>query len=175
MIIIFVVDPIVILGLLVVAVLQTEKHLVKEIFVSNWYVNETDRGTVNPQNVMQLNLYAEKQGSAFWTYTDEPGTTTKETTTFSYHGNANREGDGATFYTYVDESQLLLRKLLHMHIYQTQFAKAMERNFGLMSMSLVPRRKKLLHFRIPEMDINLTSLRATDSCLWVMSKGLNCL
>lgn len=70
--------------------------------LSNWYVNETDRGTVNPQNVMQLNLNAHKVGS-FWTATDEPRTTNKETATFSYQGNANREGDGYTFYTYVDE------------------------------------------------------------------------
>lgn len=70
--------------------------------VSNWYVNETDRGTVNPQNVMQLNLNAHKVGS-FWTAVDEPNTTTKETTAYSYHGNASREGDGYTFYTYVDE------------------------------------------------------------------------
>ena len=71
--------------------------------LSNWYVNETDRGTVNPQNVMQLNLFAEKQGSAFWTATDEPRTTTKETSNYSYHGNAERSSDGYTFYTYVDE------------------------------------------------------------------------
>lgn len=70
--------------------------------VSNWYVNETDRGTVNPQNVMQLNLNANKVGS-FWTADDTAKTTMKETTDFSYHGNANREGDGATFYTYIDQ------------------------------------------------------------------------
>jgi len=70
--------------------------------LSNWYVNETDRGTVNPQNVMQLNLNAHKLGS-FWTYTDEPGTTTKETTSYSYHGNAQRSKDGYTFWTAVDE------------------------------------------------------------------------
>ena len=70
--------------------------------VSNWYVNETDRGTVNPQNVMQLNLSAEKQGSAFWTATDEMRTTNKETSNFSYHGNAERSTDGSKFYTFVD-------------------------------------------------------------------------
>jgi hypothetical protein len=71
--------------------------------MANWYVNETDRGTVNPQNVMQLNLSAEKQGSAFWTATDEARTTTKETSNYSYHGNAERSQDGYTFYTYTDE------------------------------------------------------------------------
>ncbi len=71
--------------------------------VSNWYVNETDRGTVNPQNVMQLNLFAEKQGSAFYTYDDTAKTTTKETLEYSYHGNAERSADGYTFYTYGDE------------------------------------------------------------------------
>ncbi len=71
--------------------------------VSNWYVNETDRGTVNPQNVMQLNLFAEKQGSAFYTYDDTAKTTMKETTEYSYHGNAERSTDGHTFYTYGDD------------------------------------------------------------------------
>lgn len=71
--------------------------------MANWYVNETDRGTVNPQNVMQLNLMAEKQGSAFWTATDTARTTTKETTDYAYSGNAQRSKDGYTFYTYTDE------------------------------------------------------------------------
>jgi len=71
--------------------------------ISNWYVNETDRGTVNPQNVMQLNLSAEKQGSTFWTAEDTAKTTMKETLEYSYHGNAQRSKDGNTFYTYTDE------------------------------------------------------------------------
>jgi hypothetical protein len=71
--------------------------------MANWYVNETDRGTVNPQNVMQMNLSAEKQGSAFWTATDTAKTTMKETTDFAYEGNAQRSQDGYTFYTYADE------------------------------------------------------------------------
>jgi hypothetical protein len=71
--------------------------------ISNWYVNETDRGTVNPQNVMQLNISAEKQGTTFWTYDDEANTTTKETTTYAYSGNSQRSQDGYTFWTHVDE------------------------------------------------------------------------
>lgn len=71
--------------------------------LSNWYVNETDRGTINPQNIMQLNLNAEKQGGKFYSYVDEPGTTTKETTNYSHQGNPSRGSDGSTFYTFVDE------------------------------------------------------------------------
>jgi len=70
--------------------------------MANWYVNETDRGTVNPQNVMQLNLSAEKQGSAFWTAVDTTRVTTKETTSFAYEGNSERSKDGYTFYTFID-------------------------------------------------------------------------
>jgi hypothetical protein len=71
--------------------------------MANWYVNETDRGTVNPQNVMQLNLSAEKQGSSFWTAVDTARTTNKETLEYSYEGNAQRSKDGFTFWTAVDE------------------------------------------------------------------------
>jgi hypothetical protein len=70
--------------------------------VSNWYVNETDRGLVNPQNVMQLNLMAEKQGSTFYSYDDVPKTRTIETTEFSYAGNVSREDLGTSFYSYGD-------------------------------------------------------------------------
>lgn len=69
--------------------------------LSNWYVNETDRGTVNPQTIMQLNLNANKLGS-FWTAEDTARTTTKETSSFSYHGNASRGSDGTVFYSYED-------------------------------------------------------------------------
>ena len=70
--------------------------------LSNWYVNETDRGTVNPQNVMQLNLFAANQGTAFWTAQDEARTTTKESTSYAYSGNAVREDQGTEFWTYQD-------------------------------------------------------------------------
>ena len=71
--------------------------------IANYYVNETDRGTVNPQNVMQLNLSAERQGSAFWTYVDEPKTTTKSTTEYAFAGNPSRGNDGELIYSFVDE------------------------------------------------------------------------
>jgi hypothetical protein len=70
--------------------------------MANWYVNETDRGTVNPQNVQQLNLYAANQGSAFYTYDDTLRTTTKETSDFSYSGNVSRGEMGSKFWTAVD-------------------------------------------------------------------------
>jgi hypothetical protein len=70
--------------------------------MANWYVNETDRGTVNPQTVEQLNLFAEKQGTTFYTYEDLPSTTMKETTEYSYAGNTARPDMGKTFYTYED-------------------------------------------------------------------------
>jgi hypothetical protein len=70
--------------------------------MANWYVNETDRGTVNPQNVEQLNLMAEKQGTTFYTYDDLPKTRMLETTQYSYAGNAARQDMGTKFYTYED-------------------------------------------------------------------------
>ena len=73
--------------------------------MANYYVNETDRGQVAPENVMQLNLHTQVKNGSFWTAIDEPGTTTKETTSYSYAGNVSRPKDGATFYTYVDEGK----------------------------------------------------------------------
>ena len=69
--------------------------------VSNWYVNETGRGEVNPANVEQLNL----KGNEVWnnlSFKDYQKTTTKETTEFAYAGNAQRENDGTEFWTYDD-------------------------------------------------------------------------
>jgi hypothetical protein len=72
--------------------------------MANWYVNETDRGTVNPQNVMQLNLSREGHGpTTQYLYDDLPKTSTGETTQYSYAGNASRGNDGEKFWTYVDE------------------------------------------------------------------------
>lgn len=80
--------------------------------IANWYVNETDRGTVNPQNVMQINLSAEKQGTTFWTADDTARPTMKETTEFSYSGNANRESDGHKFWTAVDDLRVTNKQTL---------------------------------------------------------------
>jgi hypothetical protein len=72
--------------------------------LSNWYVNETDRGTVNPQNVMQLNLTRERNGfTNSYRFEDLPKTTSKESTEYTYIGNASRENDGTKFWTYTDE------------------------------------------------------------------------
>jgi len=73
--------------------------------VANWYVNETDRGTVNPQNVMQLNLNTQVKNGSFWTAQDEPGTTRKETTDYAYSGNVSREDLGSKFWTFQDENK----------------------------------------------------------------------
>ncbi len=70
--------------------------------LTNWYVNETDRGTVNPQNIEQVNLTRAGQMGKFYTYTDLPAITNKETTEYAYAGNASRGNDGETFYTYTD-------------------------------------------------------------------------
>lgn len=71
--------------------------------MTNWYVNETDRGTVNPQNVMQLNLTRERNGMTdTYRYDDMPKVTNSETLQYSYHGNASRGKDGEKFWTYED-------------------------------------------------------------------------
>jgi hypothetical protein len=70
--------------------------------LTNWYVNETDRGTVAPNNIEQLNLNRQGQGSTFWTCDDEPGTTRRETTEFSHSGNPGRQDQGTKFWTYDD-------------------------------------------------------------------------
>ncbi len=80
--------------------------------MANWYVNETDRGTVNPQNVMQLNLSAEKQGSAFWTADDTARTTTRDTTNFSYAANPSRPRDGSKFYSFNDQPKTTKSEML---------------------------------------------------------------
>jgi hypothetical protein len=70
--------------------------------LSNWYVNETDRGTVAPTNIEQINLNRQGQGSTFWTYEDVPNITTKETIQFAYSGNPSREEQASTFWNYND-------------------------------------------------------------------------
>ena len=81
--------------------------------MANYYVNETQRGTVNPQNVMQLNLTAEKQGSAFVMFDDEMKSTTKETTQYSYSGNIDSvSSQGQKIYTYIDEPSTTRAEML---------------------------------------------------------------
>jgi hypothetical protein len=70
--------------------------------VSNYYVNETDRGSLNPANASQLNLKG-PDATTFYTYNDVPKTSTRETTNFAYSGDASRPKMGATFYTYTDD------------------------------------------------------------------------
>jgi hypothetical protein len=79
--------------------------------VSNWYVNETDRGTVNPSSIMQLNLSSTGQGSSFYTYIDLPKTRTIETTEFSYVGNTSRPDQKTTnSWKFVDDQKTTSRE-----------------------------------------------------------------
>jgi hypothetical protein len=69
--------------------------------LENWYVNETDRGSIHPSQVLQSNL----KGQDLWnnlSFVDPQKVTTKETTEYAYAGNATREDLGSTFWTYAD-------------------------------------------------------------------------
>jgi hypothetical protein len=77
--------------------------------ISNYYVNETDRGSVNPQNVEQLNLKGPNIISSY-NYDDTPKTTMKETTEYSYAGDASRPSQGSTFYTYDDAPKTTMKE-----------------------------------------------------------------
>jgi len=70
--------------------------------LTNWYVNETDRGTVNPQTILQVGINPQNKGSTFYTYEDVPNTTMKETTQYAYSGNAAREDLGTNFWNSID-------------------------------------------------------------------------
>ncbi len=69
--------------------------------LANYYVNETDRGSINPTIVEQINLKGPNVYNNL-SYTDQQKTTTKETTEFAYSGNAERQDKGSKFYTYED-------------------------------------------------------------------------
>jgi len=77
--------------------------------LTNYYVNETDRGTVAPENVSQLNLKGQNLGT-FYTYTDAPRTTMKETNEYSYSGDPGRQSQGSTFYTYIDDPKTTMKE-----------------------------------------------------------------
>lgn len=68
---------------------------------NNYYVNETGRGEVHPQNVEQLNLKGQDLFHNL-SFVDQQKTTTKETTEFAYAGNAVQEEKGTEFWTYGD-------------------------------------------------------------------------
>ncbi len=73
--------------------------------LNNWYVNQTGRGEVGPQNKEQVNI----KGQAKWnnlSFLDEQKVTTSETTLFSYSGNSQREQDGTEFWTYKDQPKV---------------------------------------------------------------------
>lgn len=70
--------------------------------LTNWYVNETDRGTVNPAMIEQINCNKQGIGSSFWTYEDSANTTRKETTEYSYAGNVAKSELGSKFWTFDD-------------------------------------------------------------------------
>ncbi len=62
--------------------------------LQNWYVNETDRGTVAPENVEQINVNRQGDGQTFITWADVAKTTVRETTEYAYAGNPNKHKTG---------------------------------------------------------------------------------
>lgn len=69
--------------------------------LTNYYVNETDRGQLAPNNVEQLNI----KGPNVYNNTsflDHQKVTNKETTDVNYQGNPERQSQAPTFYTYED-------------------------------------------------------------------------
>ena len=69
--------------------------------ITNFYVNETDRGNIGPTMIEQIALKGSEKG-AFITWVDEARVTNKETTEFSYSANPNRESDGQLINTWDD-------------------------------------------------------------------------
>jgi hypothetical protein len=85
--------------------------------VSNYYVNETDRGSLAPNNVSQINANRQDLGQTFNTWVDPQKTTIKETALFAYAANPNREGQGSSFVTWTDPQKTKMAET-------TQFAYA---------------------------------------------------
>ena len=77
--------------------------------MTNYYVNETDRGSINPTMVEQVNL----RGNPRWnnlSYRDGARTTMKETNEFSYQGNPNIDDKAPKFYTYKDVPKVTMKE-----------------------------------------------------------------
>lgn len=90
-------------------VINAASHIPKDGDLNNWYVNETGRGEINPQNESQLNL----KGQEVWnnlSFNDGQKVTTKETTEYAYAGNAQRENDGTEFWTYDDDLKTTIKE-----------------------------------------------------------------
>lgn len=77
--------------------------------INNFYVNETDRGQVNPQNASQLNLKGQNLIRSY-NYDDDPKTTMKETTEFAYAGDPNRTKAGTKFVTWTDPIKTTMKE-----------------------------------------------------------------
>ena len=77
--------------------------------LNNYYVNQTDRGTINPTLIEQVNLKG-KTTNTFNTWTDAPKTTMKETTEFAYAGDVYDKKSGYKFYTYKDEPKTTMKE-----------------------------------------------------------------
>lgn len=73
-------------------------------YVNDKYVNFTGRGQIYPTVVQQINLKGENIFSNNSIY--NPDVTTKQTTDFSYAGNAERESEGTNFYRYDDKPKV---------------------------------------------------------------------
>lgn len=77
--------------------------------VANYYVNETDRGTIFPSNLLPIQN-STSQGNTFYMASDVPNTTRKETTQTPYIGAAEKETQGYTFYTYDDTLKTTMKE-----------------------------------------------------------------
>jgi hypothetical protein len=77
--------------------------------LTNYYVNETDRGTINPAMIEQVNIKGQNKGLSY-KYTDLPKTTMKETNEFAYVGDPNRAGDKGTWYSYTDAPKTTMKE-----------------------------------------------------------------
>lgn len=69
--------------------------------ITNFYVNETDRGNISPTVVEQIALKGQDKGT-FITWVDEAKVTNKETTSFSYAGDVSNEKMGQLINTWDD-------------------------------------------------------------------------